>query len=518
MRGALTAPGSVGEAPIGLAADRAQGIRLRYAGGVCLLVAMYYGAAHLGYAVGFSGPVAAIVWLPVGVGVAFLYLGGLRFWPGVVIGDLLVNNYSTLPVGSALGQSAGNLLEVVVAVLLLRRLCPPDRPLATIRGVAGMLIAIAAGTFVSATVGAISLALGGVTAGDMRLHVWRTWWLGDFSGALIVLPLALAWSTPPLRRWSRGRLVEGVLTLAAVAALSEAAMHTSDPLAYIVFPALIWAALRFDERGATLAVATTAGFALWGTTHYVGQFVFQSINSSVLNTQLYIAVASGTALAVAALVSERESFAMKVRASRTRLVEASDTERRRLERNLHDGAQQRLVALAARLALAADESREDPSRSARLFETAGDELLLAIDELRDLAHGIHPPVLAEFGLAPAVQAAVAQSATPIASVDLPHRRFDDVAEVTAYYVALEAIANAQKYARAATVRVSGRLVDGALELEVADDGLGGAIERPGSGLEGLRDRVEATGGHFVVDSLRGRGTRIAASIPVTPRG
>src|SRR5947209_15852186 len=103
------------------------------------LAALYYGAAHLGYALEVAGPVAAIVWLPVGVAVAFLYLGGLRLWPGVVVGDLLVNNYSTLPVGSALGQSFGNLLEVVAAAWLLRRLCPPKEPISTLRGVAGMV-------------------------------------------------------------------------------------------------------------------------------------------------------------------------------------------------------------------------------------------------------------------------------------------------------------------------------------------------------------------------------------------
>src|SRR5215469_6888561 len=112
--------------------DRGTG---RYLLGLAALALAYYAAAHVGYAFEFSGPVAAIVWLPVGVGVAFLYLGGMRFWPGVVIGDLLVNNYSTLPVGTALGQSVGNLLEVLVAVALLRRLCPRGEPLASLRGV-----------------------------------------------------------------------------------------------------------------------------------------------------------------------------------------------------------------------------------------------------------------------------------------------------------------------------------------------------------------------------------------------
>src|SRR5437879_5788125 len=127
--------------------------------GVSALAALYYGAAHLGYAFEFAGPVAAILWLPAGVGIAFLWLGGLRLWPGVLIGDLLVNNYSTLPLGSALGQTCGNVLEVLVATLLLRRLVPHGSPLASVGRLGRMLVAIAAGTAVSALVGTLSLRL-----------------------------------------------------------------------------------------------------------------------------------------------------------------------------------------------------------------------------------------------------------------------------------------------------------------------------------------------------------------------
>src|SRR4051794_16407656 len=149
-------------------AGRAQAVswvgsaRLRYLLGVFSLAAVYYGAAHLGYAFEFAGPVAAILWLPAGVGIAFLWLGGLRLWPGVLIGDLLVNNYSALPLGSALGQTCGNVLEVLVAISLLRRLVPHGSPLASVGRLGRMLVAIAVGTAVSATVGTLSLRLGEV--------------------------------------------------------------------------------------------------------------------------------------------------------------------------------------------------------------------------------------------------------------------------------------------------------------------------------------------------------------------
>jgi signal transduction histidine kinase len=490
-------------------------LRAPYLLGLAALAGLYYGAAHLGYWLGFSGPVAAIVWLPVGVGISFLYLGGLQFWPGVVIGDLLVNNYSTLPVGSALAQSVGNLLEVVVATMLLRRLSASGSPLATIKGLVSMVAAIAAGTLLSAVIGSTALWIGNVVSTGMWPHVFRTWMLGDFSGALLVLPLALAWLQPPRRAWLRGRWIEALLLLASVVAISEIALHTQAPLAYLVFPALMWAAISFDQRGATIAVIISAGFTLWGTTHFVGPFALHTINGSVLNTQLFIAVASLSALAVAALVSERETLAEGVRESRARLVETADVERQRLERNLHDGAQQRLVALAAHLSLSADEASQEPARAPALFEAAEEELLAAIEELRELAHGIHPLVLREYGLQRAFMGVVARSTVPIEIAAMPNERLDSTAEATAYYVLLEAVTNAQKYSHATKIRVNAALTHSVLRVEVADDGIGGATEQMGLGLQGLRDRVEATGGQFRVDSRPGHGTRVTATVPVS---
>ena len=274
----------------------------RYVVGVLALAAAYYGAAKLGYVLEFSGPVAAVVWLPSGVGIAFLALGGLRFWPGALVGDLLANDYALLPLGSALGQTAGNMAEVLVGALLIRRLAARGSPLDSLGGLARLLAAIAAATAISATVGPLSLRAGGVVSGSELPEVMRTWWLGDATGALIVIPLALAWYQPPPRGWARSRAVEGVLMLAAVAGMSEIAFTGESPLAYLVFPALGWAALRFGRRGATLAIAVAAGFAIWKTTHFHGPFVYDSITLSVLTTQAYIAVAALSTLCLAALV------------------------------------------------------------------------------------------------------------------------------------------------------------------------------------------------------------------------
>ena len=495
--------GRVAHAPVG------------YPFGLVALAGLYYAGAKTGYLLEFAGPVAAIVWLPVGVGIAFLYLGGLRYWPGVLIGDLLANNYSALPVGSALGQTCGNMLEVVLATVLLRRLVRRGSPLDSVRGVGAIVLAIAAGAAISATVGALSLLSGEVIDWDALPTVWRTWWLGDSSGALIVVPLALAWYRPLPQRGERGRLLEAAVLLGVVVGLAAIASLSDNPVLYLVFPGLVWAALRFGQRGATLAVAITALFTVWSTTHYAGPFHFESITRSVLNAQLFIAVAALSAVCLAAVVSERELFATRLGASRARLVSAADDARRRLEHDLHDGAQLRLTGVAMHLRTVAGVIRQEPERASALLEEAEDELQLAIDELREFAHGIHPAVLADLGLAEGLRSLAVRSSIPVNLLEVPDDRLDDAAETVAYYVVAEAIANAQKHSRASFIQVRASAGLDSLRIEVLDDGAGGAAEHPGSGLEGLRDRAEAIGGILELVSEPTQGTRITVLIPAS---
>jgi len=206
----------------------------------------------------------------------------------------------------------------------------------------------------------------------------------------------------------------------------------------------------------------------------------------------------------------------EVTASRARLVHAADEERRRIGRNLHDGAQQRLIVLGHRIDLAQRKLAAAPEEAAEMLAAAREEARLAGQELRELSRGLHPAGLSEYGLEPALQGLAASSPLPLKVGALPDRRLPDVLEVTLYYLVSEALANAVKYAEASEVTVEVMLQAGTLIVEVADDGVGGAAGTDGSGLRGLADRVSALGGRLVVTSPAGEGTRLRASIPLAP--
>jgi PAS domain S-box-containing protein len=764
-----------------------------------LLAAVYYAAAKIGLRLAYLNGTVTALWPPVGVGIAALMLYGTRLWPGIVIGDLLVADFSS-PLGTVLGQTLGNTLEVVVAAMLLRRLVGSRTGLEQVGDVFALVAAAAVGTLISASFGATSLRLGDVIPQDQFAEVWRTWWLSDFSGALVVAPLILTWATRGVRGFSRWDLVEGAVLITALVLLAELPSQRDVP--YVVFPVLIWAALRFGPRGASTALVLVAGLTVWNTAHNAGPFVRQSITDSLLSSQLFLATAALTALVLAAVTAERaradealraneerlrsvvqsmaeglivrdasgiitdcnaaaeqivgfardrlrgrrpedilgaavdaddrpvsggrllgddalatgdpqapltvrltrpdgtpawiwissapvldaggrpegvvstmsdvtqsreaeqrlvaselatraladEQAALrriatlvaseapprsvfervteevarlleapsaavlryeddrsaavvgswretgvaglplgssveldgdsviarvyrsgqperiddyddapgplaerlrgfgyrssvaapvfvgaglwgvlvastteserlvsgserrlldfaelvaqalsnadaydKLAGSRARIVEAGDAERRRLERNLHDGAQQR--------------ARQD-------LAEAREQLKHALEELRELARGIHPAILTDGGLAPALSALAHRAPLPVEIDEMPDERLPEPVEAAAYYLIAEAITNVAKHAHASHVSVSVLRDNGRVLVRVADDGVGGANPGAGSGLHGLADRVEALHGHLRVESPPGGGTRLEARIPV----
>jgi PAS domain S-box-containing protein len=212
-------------------------------------------------------------------------------------------------------------------------------------------------------------------------------------------------------------------------------------------------------------------------------------------------------------ITERKAAEVELRASRARIVEAADAARYRLERDLHDGAQQRLVELALDLRLARSRLDTDPGSARELLDAALEDLAAATGELRELARGIHPAALTEGGLRPALEVLVARSSVPARLMAVPGERFAAAAEATAYFTVAEALTNAARYSSARVVEVEAERVNGRLRVEVRDDGRGGADPTAGSGLRGLADRAAALDGALEVISPPGRGTVVRVELP-----
>jgi PAS domain S-box-containing protein len=268
-------------------------------------------------------------------------------------------------------------------------------------------------------------------------------------------------------------------------------------------------ALAAQLRGLGFRCAVAAPIMLGG--RLWGAVIVSSVRPGAFAAGDEVRISSFAELVAQALANAeaRELLA----ASRRRIVQAGDEERRRLERNLHDGAQQRLVALALTVRMVERKLQSDPETACRMLAHAGTELDQALAELREIARGLHPAVLTDRGLGPALDALATRAPIPVDVAGAIDARLPAPVEAAAYYVVAEALTNVAKYARASEARIDVRRDDGRLVVEVADDGVGGADASKGSGLRGLADRVEALGGRLEVSSPAGGGTTLRATLP-----
>jgi signal transduction histidine kinase len=246
--------------------------------------------------------------------------------------------------------------------------------------------------------------------------------------------------------------------------------------------------------------------------HHVAALVHDAALTHQPELLEVVCAAANVALERERLQAELSARVAELQASRERIVTAGDAERRRLERDLHDGAQQRLVAIALQLSMLKGRIKSDPATAELLARTAGEEIALSLAELRELARGIHPAVL-EHGLAAALDSLAARAAVPTKVLYETAERLPEPVELAAYFVASEALANVAKYAHATTVSMRVWRTGAMASIEIADDGVGGANDAGGSGLRGLADRVEALEGRLRVTSPAGAGTVVIAELP-----
>jgi signal transduction histidine kinase len=518
----LSSVGSTLRAP----AVRRRAWSLRYPAGVLAVAAAYYASAKLGQTLRYTGSVAAM-WPPAGVGIAVLYRWGLRWWPGVFIAELIVNaellgGPAPLPLGSLAGQQVGNMVEVVGGAMLLRGVVGPRATLERVGEVGGVLAALSAATAASATVGTLSMLWGDVIVGSEVPTFWRTWWLGDLAGGIVFVPLLLVWAQDPASAWARLRTREGALMILAVTALGVIGVSTDAPLTYLVFPALIWAACRFGPPGATLSIAIVAVVAIAVTAHEMGPFSKQTIDHRTLGTQLYIVVTALTILVLSAVVSERARAARELAQARRREGERALLERRRIARDLHDSVSQALFSAllhtrTAQKAIAGDE----PPALARSLGAVAELTRDAQSEMRALIFELGRDADVN-GLAGALTehaARLGERDGLTVDVQVPAERLALAADVEAqlFGIAREALANVVKHAGASTARVRVSVAQGAVSLEIGDDGRGfdAAAGHPGHfGLESMRSRAAEIDAVLTIATARGRGTVVKVEAPV----
>jgi signal transduction histidine kinase len=343
----------------------------------------------------------------------------------------------------------------------------------------------------------------------------------EVAAFLVIAAVPFALSVDLLRgRLARGAVAELVVELGATRAtgklrdaLARALNDRSLSLAY-------WLPERqqyVDVEGRPVELPSDGGQQVATVVEREGSPVAALVHDATLRTEPdlveAVGAAAGLALENERLQADLRARLVELRSSRARMVDAADAERRRLERNLHDGTQQRLVSISMALGLAESKLGSDPQEAGIILDEARLALGVALQELREFSQGIHPGILTERGLGPALEELVYLAPMSIELSVPPDERLPEPVEAAAYYVIAEALANVAKYASADAVSVRVERRNGSAIVEVADDGVGGADPARGSGLRGLSDRVEALGGTLAVESPSGHGTRLRAEIP-----
>lgn len=319
---------------------------------VAVLAVVYFGAAKLGLRFAFVHPSATALWAPTGITLAALLIFGLRAWPGAFLGAFLANITTAGSVLTSIGVATGNTLEGVVGCYLVRRFARGLQAFERVQDVFKFaLLAGMVSTTISATIGVTTLSLGGFADWTVYRAIWRTWWLGDGVGAVLVTPLVLLWRENPRLNWTRRQLIELALLflgLVFTAWIVFGGRFHSEvknyPLEYICIPFLIWAAFRFGRRKAVTATCVLAAIATWGTLDGFGPFSRQALNTSLLLVQSFVGIVAVTSLALAAEVSERNRADERVQqlvatdpltglANYRRLIESLESEIKRYGRS-----------------------------------------------------------------------------------------------------------------------------------------------------------------------------------------
>jgi diguanylate cyclase (GGDEF)-like protein len=319
---------------------------------VAVLAVVYFGTAKLGLRYAFVNPSATALWAPTGITLATFLIFGVRVWPGAFLGAFLANLTTAGTVITSISIATGNTLEGIVGCYLVGRFARGPQAFERAQDIFKFaFLAGMASTAISATVGVTSLSLAGFADWREFGSIWRTWWLGDGVGAVVVTPLVLLWKENPRLNWAREQIVELALlflglffTASIVFGGPFHAELRNYPLEYLSIPFLIWAAFRFGRRKAATATCVLAGIAIWGTMRGFGPFSRETLNTSLLLVQSFVGIVAVTSLVLAAEVTERKRADERVQqlvatdpltglANYRRLIEAIELEIKRYGRS-----------------------------------------------------------------------------------------------------------------------------------------------------------------------------------------
>lgn len=291
-----------------------------YLAEVIILAVIYHLAARLGLQMAYVQANTSPVWPPTGIGLAALLIFGAMLWPGISLGVLLGSLLTGAPFNLALGLAVGNTIEALLAVFILKRVFNLHNELDRIQDVIALVIVSLFCTTIGASIGSTTLMMLGFSQWQDFWPIWLTWWIGDLLGALVVAPLLLAWISPNTIHPQKRIYIEGGILLVLLALITWFVFGSAPPMGvlhqamiYVIFPFVIWAALRFGQRGATFTIAMVSGIAIWGTSQGMGPFSLESKNDSLVLLQTFTAVVSLTALILAAATIERRRSADALR-------------------------------------------------------------------------------------------------------------------------------------------------------------------------------------------------------------
>ncbi len=521
------------------------------------LAAAYFVAGKFGLSLAFVNTSTTAVWPPTGISLAALLLLGVRVWPGVLLGAFLTNVTTTGDLISSAGIAVGNTLEALVGAYLVTRFANGARAFERPQNVLKFaFLGAVVSAVVSATIGAATLALSGLAPWSDLGPIWSTWWLGDAGGALIFAPVLLTWATLEIRELSWRPLerlaligaviATGLLLFGGIGPLSP----SNDPLAFLCFPALIWAAYRFGPREAATAVILLALIADWGTLHGFGPFARSDQNQSLIFLQAFMGVATVTSLVLAAAVVDRQRAQETIQKTEQRLRLVAEESARTREEFLSIATHELRTPVAAlRGYIQLGQQSLDRGQHERLRGTLKvalrqtDRLATLIGQLLDASQMQAGRLKLERNpadISALVSGAVdaerlATEARPWVVQIEPGLRAS-VDAVRFEQVVVNLLDNAIKFSPSGgTVTTRLRGEDGELRLEVSDQGIGIAPDRVmriferfyrahddrgigglGLGLYISKQIVELHGGQIEVSSEPGRGTTFTVTIPRLP--